>query len=109
MTYAITRNAAAPPTIPLQRGLISEIIELDISSYTTSGEVLDTAGSGVLANLGLNEILWISGISTEVSDLHMRLNAARTRLLLIVSSTGSEAGNGSDGGTWILWVVGTPG
>ncbi len=46
MTYTITRNASAPPSIPIQRGLISEITEFDITSYNNARTVTVTFVDG---------------------------------------------------------------
>ncbi len=105
MTYAITQpyNDSTPHKLNVGHGLFSVIVQFDVTSYSTGGEVL------VPGDYGFNEIIFVSAISTEISDLIARLNTARDRFILTVASTGSQAAGASDGGTWIVKLTGVPG
>ncbi len=105
MTYTITQplNGSTPHKLNVGHGLFTVIVQFDVTSYATGGEVL------VPGDYGFNEIIFVSAISTEVSNLIARLNSARTRFILTVPSTGNEAASTSDGGTWIVKITGVPG
>ncbi len=105
MTYAITQplNDSTPHKLDVGHGLFSVIVQFDVTSYATGGEVL------VSQDYGFNEIIMIEAISTEISTLIARTNTTRDRFILTVASTGSELGSTGDGGTWIVKLTGVPG